>query len=137
MIFIMDNLNFDFEKIRKEKLDRSRISVESPTVNIPFPGKCFCSCCQLPVYRKDFIDQLSFDEWVISGFCQNCQNKTFVNEDICVVCKIKIHKEDFISEESIDEWIVSGTCQVCQDKIFGKKYNKQKIKKAVKNESND
>ena len=36
-----------------------------------------CSFCGLPIIETDYRDQLSKDEYSISGMCQRCQDKTF------------------------------------------------------------
>lgn len=37
-----------------------------------------CPCCHEPI--KGFKDELSKKEYTISGMCQSCQDKTFVEE---------------------------------------------------------
>jgi len=39
-----------------------------------------CVVCGLPVYKEDFIDGKSHEEYLISGLCQNCQDKIFMNK---------------------------------------------------------
>jgi len=40
--------------------------------------KGLCPICEKPVNEKDFKDELSRKEFDISGLCQPCQNKIFV-----------------------------------------------------------
>jgi hypothetical protein len=39
------------------------------------------ACGSTKVKPSDFRDSLSFREWHISRYCQECQDKTFVKED--------------------------------------------------------
>ena len=36
-----------------------------------------CPTCKSPIDHKDFKDQLSRDEFGISGLCQHCQDQVF------------------------------------------------------------
>jgi hypothetical protein len=40
-----------------------------------------CPFCQKMVYLNDFRDELSVNEFRISGLCQQCQDKTFDGDE--------------------------------------------------------
>jgi len=71
-----ENLSFDFREILKQKAERNNAFMqEELTRNAK--KKRFCVGCGQEIYREDFINQISIDEWIISGFCQFCQDEIF------------------------------------------------------------
>lgn len=36
-----------------------------------------CTSCNIPIFETDFKDDLSKQEYSISGLCQRCQDKAF------------------------------------------------------------
>ena len=42
--------------------------------------KLKCSWCKKEFFKDEFKDKLSKEEFKISGFCQECQDKTFIEE---------------------------------------------------------
>ncbi len=49
---------------------------------IPDKKEYFCTWCQKPITSAaDFRDNLSRKEFAISGLCQDCQDKTFKEEE--------------------------------------------------------
>ncbi len=44
-------------------------------------GQAICTFCGSPVVVEDFVDDVSFREWQISGLCQACQDEIFMEED--------------------------------------------------------
>lgn len=51
-----------------------------------------CSFCGLPIIETDYRDDLSKQEYSISGMCQHCQDKTFGKD-----------REDDMHDESDDK----------------------------------
>jgi hypothetical protein len=43
-------------------------------------SKGICPFCKKKVHANDFRDPVSFREFTISGLCQICQDKTFIEQ---------------------------------------------------------